>query len=231
MVEPRAAPRAEAPAWQGATREHCPLCIDSRTSLFHRDRARSYWRCRTCALVFVPAVDHPAPAAEKARYDQHRNDPADPRYRAFLDTLAAPLLTRVAPGSRGLDFGCGPGPALAAMLREAGMDVDLYDVFYAADERVWKRKYDFVTATEVFEHLHQPGREIDRLLGVIRPGGWLAVMTRWVDSIPSFDNSRYVRDPTHVCFYGRATFDWIAARRGARAEFPADDVALLRTAA
>ena len=205
----------------------CPLCADLQASLFHRAPARSYWRCRTCALVFVPPADHPAPAAEKARYDQHRNDPADPRYRSFLDTLATPLLTHIEPGSHGLDFGCGPGPALAAMLREAGMDVDLYDVFYVADERVWKQQYDFVTATEVFEHLHHPGREVDRLLGVIRLGGWLAVMTRWVSNIPSFDGSRYVRDPTHVCFYGRTTFEWIAARHGARVKFPARDVALL----
>ena len=29
---------------------------------------------------------------EKARYDQHRNDPSDPRYRQFLSRLANPVI-------------------------------------------------------------------------------------------------------------------------------------------
>ena len=69
-------------------------------------------------------------------------------------------------------------PALAAMLRERGLTVALYDPFYAPDESVWSRAYDFITATEVLEHLHEPARELDRLFAALRPGGWLGVMTK-----------------------------------------------------
>ena len=57
----------------------------------------------------------------------------DAGYRRFLSKLADPLMARLAPGARGLDYGCGPGPALAAMLREAGHEVALYDPFFAPD--------------------------------------------------------------------------------------------------
>ena len=37
--------------------------------------------------------------------------------------------------ARGLDFGCGPGPALTLLMEEAGFaKMNLYDPFYFADE-------------------------------------------------------------------------------------------------
>lgn len=206
----------------------CPLCRAPGPTSHHQGRARDYWRCARCALVFVAREDYPDAATERARYDQHRNDPSDPGYRQFLSALAVPLLDRIAPGARGLDFGCGQGPALAHMLRDAGMVVDLYDVFYEPDPTVWHRRYDFITASEVIEHLHDPAAELDRLFGALVPGGWLAVMTRWVGNIGSFDRSRYARDVTHVSFYDPATFAWIATNWEVTLTLPATDVAFLR---
>ena len=211
-----------------AARPVCPLCAAFGAAPYHRDRARAYWRCGRCALVFVSPADRPDSVAEKARYDQHQNDPADPRYREFLSRLAVPLLERIDRGARGLDFGCGPGPALAEILREAGMNVVLYDIFYAPDTSVWDRRYDFITASEVIEHLHHPARELDRLFAVLEPGGWLALMTRWVTSRAEFAAWRYIRDLTHVGFYSEATFEWIADCWNTELHLPADDVALFR---
>ncbi|MGB2360319.1 MAG: methyltransferase, partial [Porticoccaceae bacterium] len=61
-------------------------------------------------------------AAEKAIYDQHQNSPDDLQYRRFLSRLTEPLLERLGPCSRGLDFGCGPGPTLSVMMAEQGHD-------------------------------------------------------------------------------------------------------------
>ena len=210
--------------------ETCPLCASVHTEPFHRDRARSYWRCGRCALLFVPSSAWIEPAAERARYDQHWNDPFDPGYRRFLSRLAGPLIQRVAPGSDGLDFGCGPGPALARLLEAAGLRVRLYDPFYVADPTVWETRYDFITATEVVEHLRQPAIELDRLFGALRPGGWLGVMTKWVDDEAWFTQSRYIRDPTHIAFYRADTMRWIADRWNAVLHMPATDVALFETA-
>lgn len=204
----------------------CPLCADPGSIPYHRDRVRAYHRCRRCALVFVPPeswLDH---ASEKARYDQHRNDPADERYRRFLAQLTKPLLERVPPGSIGLDFGSGPGPALTVMLEEAGMQMRLFDPIYAPDQTIWDGRYGFIAASEVVEHLRDPAEELDRLFGVLEPGGWLGVMTKWVGAHDDFVAWRYIRDLTHVAFYSPRTLRWIAQRWNAPVEFVGANVAL-----
>jgi hypothetical protein len=206
---------------------HCPLCGAAAADDFHRDTRRSYLRCRECLLVFVPAQFRLSAAKEKAEYDQHRNDVNDSGYRGFLDRLATPLLGRLPVGSRGLDFGCGPGPALAAMLREAGMEMAVYDLFYMPDDSVLTAKYDFITATEVVEHLAKVGAELDRLWSLLHPGGVLGIMTKLVVDSVAFSEWHYKRDPTHICFFSRDTWSWWGRARGAELEILGADVMLL----
>jgi hypothetical protein len=52
----------------------------------------------------VSPAEHLDPGEERARYDEHENDPHDPAYRAFLERVAAPLAERLEPGARGLDY-------------------------------------------------------------------------------------------------------------------------------
>lgn len=207
---------------------HCPLCAGSDVPLFHEDIHRPYLRCRQCQLVFVPPEFHLDAAAEKREYDLHDNRTDDPGYRAFLSRLAAPLARQLPAHASGLDFGCGPGPALADMLREEGFEVALFDPFYFPDERALAGAYDFICATEVVEHLHRPGVELSRLWELLRPGGWLGIMTRLVRDADAFAGWHYIRDPTHVCFFSRATWRWWASLRGVQPQFPAADVILLR---
>ena len=205
----------------------CPLCGHA-TRPFHSDGRRDYRRCATCGLVHVPRAQQLDPTAEKAEYDLHRNDPADPGYRAFLSRAAEAVQARVAPPAHGLDFGCGPGPALPAMLEEAGYTVALYDKYYAAHPGALQQTYDFVTATEVFEHLGAPDNVLRRLLGCLRPGGWLVIMTKRVRHREAFAQWHYIHDPTHVAFFGEETFRWIADRHGLRLDIVGDDVVALQ---
>jgi len=214
---------------QVSSPEPCPLCRTPNPDFYCQDRWRPYWRCRICLLVFVPQESRLSGPDEKARYDQHQNDPSDLRYRHFLSRLANPLLDRVPKGSIGLDFGSGPGPTLGPMLVEAGLTVHLYDPFYAQDPEVWNRRYDFITASEVIEHLHTPNLEFKQLFSVLASKGYLAVMTRWVEDRDSFINSRYSRDPTHVCFYSLTTCKWIAHRWRSSLEIPKKGIALFRS--
>lgn len=167
----------------------------------------------------------PSPEQERAEYDRHRNID-EPGYRHFLSRLAEPLLQRLAQGASGLDYGCGPGPVLATMLAERGHPTALFDPIYAADAGVLERSYDFVTCTEVAEHFHAPRQEFERLDGLLRPGGWLAVMTQLRRPDQGFSTWRYVHDPTHVCFYEWATLQWIADWRGWQLLSVGDNVAL-----
>jgi 2-polyprenyl-3-methyl-5-hydroxy-6-metoxy-1,4-benzoquinol methylase len=139
-----------------------------------------------------------------------------------------PLIDRLTPGAAGLDFGCGRGPALAHMLREAGFNMALYDSFFVPKEDVLDVRYDFICATEVVEHLHRPGRELERLWALLQPGGWFGIMTRLVFDSTNFASWHYKNDPTHVCFFGSDTWHWWALQHGANIEIIGADVILLQ---
>jgi len=206
----------------------CPLCNSPAHEPFYEDRRRPYRRCDTCELVFVPAPHRLDAATEKGVYDQHQNDPANLQYRQFLSRLFEPVMARVPEAAEGLDFGAGPGPTLSVMFEEAGHQMWIYDPFYAPRPGALQRTYDFITASEVVEHLYSPGEEFSRLWACLRPGGWLSVMTRRQPQRLEFAAWHYKNDPTHVCFYNEATFSWIARFFGARLEFAGDDVVLLQ---
>ncbi|MEQ5801500.1 class I SAM-dependent methyltransferase [Halomonas sp. H10-9-1] len=205
----------------------CPLCASADTAFYHCDARREYHRCRCCTLVFVPPAFRLDPQAERAVYDQHENSPDDPGYRRFLSRLFEPLKARLEHGARGLDFGAGPGPTLSVMFEEAGHRMAIYDPFYAPGASVLEQSYDFITATEVVEHLFAPGKELARLASLLRPGGWLGLMTKRVTDHAAFTRWHYILDPTHVSFFGEATFRWLADELGMSIEFPAADVVLL----
>jgi 2-polyprenyl-3-methyl-5-hydroxy-6-metoxy-1,4-benzoquinol methylase len=206
----------------------CPLCGNRQNNFYHQDQRRRYDRCRTCRLVFVPPAYYLSQAEEKAEYDRHQNRPDDPGYRQFLNRLFLPLQARLAPGSQGLDFGSGPGPTLSVMLAEAGHQVTLYDPFYARQPAALIRSYDFITATEVVEHLHHPGLELDRLYRLLKPGGLLGIMTKRVIDRVRFAAWHYTNDPTHVCFFSRETFTWLAVQWGAQLEVVAPDIVMFQ---
>ena len=137
---------------------------------------------------------------------------------------------KLAPGARGLDFGCGPGPALAAMLTEAGHSMAVFDPAFAPETDVLEEVYDFITCTEVLEHLHHPADVLDRFDRLLTPGGWLALMTCFQTEDALFANWRYRKEPTHVVFYREATLRLIAEERGWTCVIPVKDVALMRKA-
>jgi hypothetical protein len=175
----------------------------------------------------VPRGQHLPREDEKAVYDRHENEVDDQRYRGFLDRLAGPLLERLQPPGEVLEFGCGHGPALAAMLGEVGFTVSLYDPFYFPDPEVFNRRYDAITATEVVEHLAAPGRELGRLWGCLRKGGWLGVMTKRQPPLDQFATWHYRYDPTHVSLFHAESFYWLARQWEANLVMPRADVVLL----
>lgn len=223
----RSISRTSGPAIVQANIDACPVCRTAAPKPFVQVADLRYWRCDTCEARFLDPSQYPPAAAEHAHYLTHCNDPHDPGYRAFLSKLAGPLLERIAPRSSGLDYGCGPGPALAAMLREAGHRIALYDPDFRPDPSTLNDRYDFVTCTEVAEHFHRPAEEFDRLDRLLRPGGLLAVMTSFQIDDARFAGWHYRRDPTHVVFYREATFRVLSAQRGWHCEIPAQNVALM----
>ncbi|MFW6059270.1 MAG: class I SAM-dependent methyltransferase [Phycisphaeraceae bacterium] len=203
----------------------CPLCEAGACAPLHP----GYALCATCGLAFLLPGHHLSAAAEIAHYRTHENDPADPRYRRFLDQLAQPMMRRIPPPAHGLDYGSGPGPTLSVMLEERGYTMRIYDPFFTPDPASLARRYDFITCSETAEHFHHPGREFARLDQLIADGGWLGVMTQMFDAADEdfrFADWWYRRDPTHVCFYQPRTMRWIARLFGWTVEFEGTSVAL-----
>ena len=207
----------------------CTLC-SHHADFYCADRKRDYYRCLSCDLVFADPDSLINHSEEKAIYDFHENDAYDPRYRQFLSQLSEPLLEKLKTGMRGLDYGCGPGPTLNLMLEEQGMQVDLYDLYYFYDKSKLQQRYDFVTATEVVEHFTTPQYSWAELLGLLKPGGWLGVMTSLNNHMTTatFKNWNYKNDPTHVSFYSKQTMIWLAKRYDLSLQFVTDRVMLFR---
>lgn len=114
------------------------------------------------------------------------------------------------------------------MLTERGYRVSLYDPIYRPDAGVLLQRYDAITCTEVVEHFHNPATEFRRLKDLLRPGGWLIVMTRFQTDDARFARWHYRRDPTHVVFYRPETFRSIGRRLGWSVECQPPQLALLR---
>ncbi|HDZ57407.1 MAG TPA: class I SAM-dependent methyltransferase [Pseudomonas xinjiangensis] len=204
----------------------CPLCGAS-AHWYYRDR-RDYFHCPVCDLVHVPANCQLDSAAERSIYDLHQNVAEDPGYQKFLSRLTEPLKERLGTSGVGLDFGCGPAPALALMLEQAGHQVCLHDIYYYPNPEVFDRQWDFITATEVVEHLSQPTLELDRLWRCLKPGGWLGIMTKRVTSQEAFASWHYKNDLTHISFFSSATFHWLAEKWAAKLDIIGADVVLLQ---
>lgn len=196
-----------------ATAQQCPLCKSSSdSSFFHRDTLRDFYRCQQCALIFVPPVYFLSPEEEKAEYDQHQNSPDDAGYRTFLSQLFSPMLEKLVPESKGLDFGSGPGPTLSVMFEEQGHRVALYDPFYAPDRNVLGTTYDFVCASEVIEHFQDPEADLQLIWTLVKPGGWLGIMTGMAQGREAFARWRYKDDRSHITFFSVETMEWIARK-------------------
>ena len=212
----------------------CPLCYSKNTNLFSKSRIRNlkrdYFRCYSCRLIFVPKQFHLNEASQKKRYLEHNNDPEDQRYRLFLFKLQMELVPYLATGSKGIDYGSGPGPALSNMLKEYGFKMNTYDLFFQPNRSVLSERYHFVTCTETVEHFAHPAQEFLKFDSLLEPGGWIGIMTSFVKSESRFDDWYYQRDPTHIAFYSQYTMKFIGKIFNWVAIFPRQNVVLFRKA-
>ena len=192
----------------------CILC--GSTAAFPLDFAkpakRIFLHCPQCDLIFVPENHHLSPDQEVSRYKMHRNTLSNEGYLSmFLEKIA--MLHQYCPHVKSvLDYGCGPTPVLAELLKREGFSCDIYDPFFFPV--VPEGSYDLVISTEVFEHLRDIRHELHKICRLIKHGGYLAIMTSFHDVVSDFENWWYGGDPTHICFFGSNTFDWLAKEFG-----------------
>ena len=96
----------------------CIVCKQNKAAVFKNIKQKRYWNCSYCEAIFLDKEFYLSSNDEYKHYLTHNNDVNDPRYKQFLSNLMLPLIERIKLNSIGLDYGCGPGPALSLMLRE-----------------------------------------------------------------------------------------------------------------
>lgn len=195
----------------------CSICNYTEFFTFaHTALKRSYRCCKHCEGIMLEPSDKLTEAEEKYKYDQHQNSLDNSGYVAMFESFLDFFwdeLTCKAP--QGLDFGSGPTPVLSELMKQRGANIECYDKFYQPIVPFEGKQYDFITSTEVFEHLDQPKEELTLLAHHLKKGGILALMTLFhSNDTEHFLKWWYPRDLTHITFYSEKTLVILGAMCG-----------------
>ena len=211
---------------------NCPLCLSKNIKFFHENTKGKfkfkYFNCNDCNLVFMDRNALLKASEESSRYLMHQNDKRTPGYENFLRELIKPVLERVSKKSLGLDYGSGPYPMMAQIIKEDGFQIDIYDPFFANDKSKLDKKYDFITCCEVVEHFHFPVKDFQLLNDLLKSNGILGVRTNILYPDIEFKTWHYKEDDTHVVFYTPDTINWICENYGFELIFLEINVFLLK---
>lgn len=196
---------------------NCKVCNNNELVKLEGKRLRApYYHCKRCDLIFVSSEALIYGEEERERYSRHNNSLENEGYvnmfKRFIESALLPFRAQL---TNALDYGSGPGPVLAHLLDELGLEVEHYDPYFSPEKVYQGKKYSLITSTEVFEHFKEPAKELELLTGLLKPGGLLAIMTHFhLGDYERFKKWWYIIDNTHCTFYSRKSFDFIAERQG-----------------
>lgn len=178
----------------------CPVCLAGDFERWPlRTGDRSYRRCPDCGFIQMDASCRLDEADERARYELHENSPQDSGYVAWLNRFldfALPPQGRL----RVLDFGSGPEPVMASLMREKGHEVHIEDKYFTEEQA--EGPFDLITSVEVFEHLADPRQTLADLRGRLTSRGTVCISTEMLPEDPDdFTGWHYRSDPTHISFF------------------------------
>jgi SAM-dependent methyltransferase len=194
----------------------CKICSTNTTPIYDEQYDHNYYHCSNCDFISLDEKKILSPDQEKKEYSFHQNNFENEGYvnmfREFIDKAIRPHKKQI---KTALDFGCGPGPVLAELLKREGFETDIYDKHFAPEKVCLNKKYDLINATEVFEHLKDPVTTLKLLKSLLNPNGILAIMTLFhPNSKEKFKKWWYRRDSTHISFYTPKTFEQMAGLLG-----------------
>ena len=190
----------------------CKICGNQVQTLMDTQFDVDYFLCLNCEYLFQDETTCLSSEEEKQIYLSHENSADNVGYvNRFREMIETYLLPENPTNLNVLDFGSGPEPVLADLLKSYGFSVDIFDPYFAPDQGYRHRTYDIITLTEVVEHLKDPLSELAALVHLLKLGGRLAIMTQFHPmNEREFLNWWYRRDPTHIGFFRTKTFGIIA---------------------
>ena len=194
----------------------CKICNSRVKQIEDKKKSLYYYRCCFCSFISLDDAQRVDKEQEKKQYDQHNNSLENEGYvqmfEEFIDLSIAPYIKNI---QTALDFGSGPTPVFSELLKRRGLEVDIYDLFYAPKKVYKEKSYDLITSTEVFEHLSKPLEVLELLSRHLKAYGYISIMTKFPPNEDNeFLNWWYRRDPTHISFFTPKSFEIMAEKVG-----------------
>lgn len=193
----------------------CPICKSGTEAFEDPQLQKQFFYCPICDCISLDTAYILSAEKEQSLYNNHKNSLENEGYvsmfEKFLDFFWEDLTCK----ERSLDFGSGPTPVLSYLVEKRGVKVDCYDKFYQPIRCFEDQTYDFITSTEVFEHLDNPIETLTLLANHLKPKGFVALMTLFhANDEAHFLQWWYRRDPTHITFYTPKTVEMLAKKCG-----------------
>ncbi len=198
--------------------EPCRLCGRETKPVRDEPFRVSYHRCPFCEFLSIEEKGLPSPEEERQEYLLHDNRMENAGYVRHLEAFIRQGVQPFLGSARTvLEFGCGPGPVLAELLKRRGLFVDIYDPFFFPEKVQEGKGYDLITATEVLEHIRDPLESFLHLGEHLNDNGILAVMTQFHPrDDTAFRNWWYRKELSHISFFTPVTLSFLAGRAGMR---------------
>ena len=181
-----------------------------------------YHLCADCGFCFSPAMAKWTPEEFRARVYNDGYLEVDPEYtelrpRAYAKEVLGVFGER-ARGVRHLDYGSGSG-MMSRILAEAGWDSTSYDPFVQPEVRPADLgRFDLVTALEVFEHVPDVVRLMERLDALLNEDGIVFLSTLLSDDNlgPAQPLTWWYAAPRngHISLYSSRSLAFLGASQG-----------------
>ncbi|TNF08761.1 MAG: class I SAM-dependent methyltransferase [Bacillota bacterium] len=197
-------------------KRNCPLCNHETSSFIHEKFGIVFHECPHCELIFKDSSNYINESAELDVYLRHQNSLENIGYVNYLMNFIEQGVTPFIQSGKALEFGSGPSPVLAHLLKtHYKFEVDIYDYYFSPHKIYEGKTYDLITSTEVIEHIQKPEKVFELFHALLNQQGILSLMTLFYPKDRDvFKDWFYIRDPSHVTFYTPKTMTYIAETFG-----------------
>jgi SAM-dependent methyltransferase len=208
-------------------RSQCPICkgtqFDPKLSLSRKGESFEIVTCHDCSFIFV--ADPEADTANHIDIDK-----IDWAFRPRHSQIRRLLLSRLSPGRKVIEIGCGRGEVGFLMRKDPveyigyeparGLSdfgiragVPIIQTTFEGNERA-----DAVVIDNVLEHVADPADMLEIASAALNPGGILVVITPNVNDIralsPTWRKRNLWVPPDHINYFSAADIAAMFARAG-----------------